>query len=173
MQNRNQYPEKYSIAVKDNDGLFQRFSIVRSKAGDIYFNFLGSEPEHNPHISYHQSGATHNKFYNHKIFKNNKQRPNLNFRDTENIVYTCINYKDAMAINMLCVASEFTDVMEIDATLINSEFGKQLSVDLIDPNTKPWPSTYPYSKILKQQIFKQNIPWISVSIFEVSLEITQ
>jgi len=171
MHNSKHYPEKYSIAVRTVDGLFQRFLIRRSKSGNVYFNFLGSKPEYNPHISYHQSGASHNKFFDQKIWQKSKQQLSVNFRGTENVAYTHINSKDALAINMLCDYSKFTDVMEIPESLVNIEFGQQLSVDLIEPDTEPWPSTYPYAKIIQQQIFRQNIPWIAVSLFKMSLEV--
>jgi len=163
-------PEKYSIAVKTGDGLFQRYSIKRTKSGDVYFSFLGCKSKNNVHNSLHASGEFHHKINNKKIFKKNTQQPNVKFRGTENIVYTSLNTKDAQGINKQYDSSKFTDVMEISESLVNIDFGKQLSVDLIEPDAKPWPSTCPYANIIQQQIFKLSIPWIVVSLFQISQE---
>src|SRR5258708_23613988 len=160
MNPRPRYVENISISIRNSIGLFQRFTIVRSNKGDIYFNYLGSEPENNTHSTYHQCGVYHHKSYGYKIFEKSKQRPNSNFVGTESIANTKITGKDARSINMQCKLSDFTGVMEIPQNLVNTSQGKQISIDLVEPNQKPWPSTNPYAKVIAQQIFKTHSPWI-------------
>ena len=53
--------------------------------------------------------------------------------------------------------------------LNNEKFRLLLSVDLIEPDAKPWTSVSPYVKIFQQKTFKDSTPWIIVSVYQMSI----
>jgi len=163
------HTEKYCIAVRTKMELLQRYSITRSVEGDVYFNFLGSEPEHAPHNSKHASGISHHKSYGHKIFVKSGQKPNADYKGAETIASTSISSTDTEAIHLICNPSEYSEIMEIPESLVSSGQAKLLSVDIVEPGEKPWVSTDQHSRVLRQKIFKQQVPWIVVSLYEMSL----
>ena len=162
------YPEKYAIAIRDSDKLFLMFNINRSATGDVYVNFNDRDTKHKPHSSYHASGELHHKSYNKKVFPlRKKQTPTSSFTGTETIITTSIRKGDARAWNVKFNSDDYTGTMEIPDKIITPEFGYQFSVELVEPGVTPWISKYQYARVIQQQIFKQGVPWIVASLYEV------
>lgn len=164
------YPRKYAVATKYSDILYLLFEIKRYKSGDIYIHFNKHSRKDRPHSTYHATGQVHYKRYNIKLFPPRfKQPPNEKFCGTETIITTSVRKEDGRVWNKLCLTCKYQDIMEINDNIIIPEFGYQFIVDLVEPDTKPWVSTYPYARVIQQQIFKDNIPWIVASLYEMSM----
>lgn len=163
------YPEKYAIAVRDSGDLFLIFEINRSSKGDVYVNFNDRDSKHMPHSSYHASGQLHHKSYNRKLFPPIQKQPLIGtFTGSGGVITTSIQRGDARAWNSTCIPTNYQEIMEIKDEIITPEFGYQVFFELIEPNTKPWVSTYPYANIVQQHLFKDNSPWIVVSLYEMT-----
>lgn len=162
------YPEKYAIAIRDSGDLFLMFSICRSAKGDVYVNFNKRDTKHDPHSSYHVSGELHHKGYNKILLPiRDKQTPTSSFKGTETIITTSIRKGDARAWNVLINPEDYTGIMEIPDKIITPVFGYQFSVELVEPGLTPWVSEYQYARVIQQQIFKQGVPWIVASLYDV------
>lgn len=164
-----QFPERYAIGIRDSGDLFLMFVINRSATGDIYVNFNRRDSDHKPHSSYHASGQLHHKGYNKKLFPmKKKQTPTSSFTGSETIITTSIRKGDARAWNVPCEPGDYDEIMEIADNIITPEFGYQFLVELVEPEGIPWVSTYSYARVIQQQIFKQGVPWIVASLYEMS-----
>ncbi|HUQ84902.1 MAG TPA: hypothetical protein VM077_01130 [Candidatus Limnocylindrales bacterium] len=145
------------------------FEINRSSEGDVYVNFNKRDNKHKPHSSYHASGQLHHKSYNWKLFPpRKKQPPKSSFTGSESIITTSIKKGDGRAWNRICMPNDFQEIMEINDEIITPEFGYQLIFELVEPNTLPWISTYPYAKVIQQHFFKDKSPWIVTTLYEMS-----
>ena len=159
--------EKYAILIKDSEELFLFLNINRTVHGDVYVNFNENHPSHKPHSSYHASGQLHHKSSRQYLFPIRKlQQPNKNFNGSESIIVTSIREGAGRAWDIKCNPMDYTEVMIIPNEIIIPEFGFQFNVEIVDANKKSWASTYPYAKVIEQQIFHKNEPWIVVSLYE-------
>lgn len=167
--------QKYAIAIMDGNDLFLFLNINRSNQGDVYVNFNEHHPGHKPHSSYHASGQLHHKGSNRYLFaKRQHQQPNTNFKDSESIITTSIRKGDGRAWNFKCDPKDYTGVMIIPDEIIKPEFGFQFNVEIVEAGRESWASTYPYIKIIQQQIFDNNTPWIVASLYQIfELSITK
>ena len=69
-------------------------------------------------------------------------------------------------INSPCRAETFADVFEIPIAELSAErYRTYLSVDLAEAGGQP--IVYPGSTILRQNTFRDAVPWIMVSLFEI------
>ena len=115
------------------------------------------------HVSYHCSGQHHHKSFNRKAILRQLQRPDANFRGTENVLTTNISAGDARAISVVCDPAKFDGVFEMsESDLCSTMFS--LSVDLTSggpirpPNTK--------SRSVCQQSFAGFFPQIVITLFD-------
>ena len=160
---------EYAIAIKDGADLFLIFTIAKSAKDDFYVNFNGQSSDHKPHSSYHQSGQLHHKSHNRKVFPIRKRQSTKNFSGSEVIITTSIKQGDGKAWNVKCEPKNYADIMVIDDKIITPKFGYNFEVEILEPGTDPWISTYPYAKVIQQQIFKKHSPWIVATLYEMSL----
>ncbi|HLD63536.1 MAG TPA: hypothetical protein VI913_01435 [Candidatus Peribacteraceae bacterium] len=165
-QNKNY---QIAVAVRDACDLLVILTVCRSPQGDVYVNFPRDyNPKWKPHSSYHASGQHHQKSYNHKALLRNRQRPDTNFRGTENVVTTRVNVDDGHALNITCAPNSFDDVFEIPVAALNAGAScVDLSVDIAEPGSPA--IITPGAKILVQSAFKHFVPWILVTLFEYAV----
>ncbi|MFI5188432.1 MAG: hypothetical protein ACHQF0_16995 [Chitinophagales bacterium] len=160
--------EKYAVAINDTDDLFLFLEIHRTDKWDVYVNFNEHHSGHKPHSSYHASGQLHHKSDGHKMFPvRSYQEPKNDFKGSESIIVTSLRKGDGRAWNVKCNSKNYTGAMIIPDEIITPEFGFQLNVEVVEAEQKSWLSTYPYAKIIQQQIFYDNNPWIVVSLYEM------
>jgi hypothetical protein len=154
--------------VRDESDLFLILTIVRSKSGDVYVNFLRDDPSTwKPHTSYHASGQHHHKSFNKKLLLVYEQKPDTNFKGTINVVQTGIASDEPRAINIPCIPSEFHEIVEISLSDLKSEkYRTHLSVNLTEVGGAP--IITPGAKIFRQAIFKDRMPQILVTLFETT-----
>jgi len=159
----------YAVAVRDNKQLFLFLSICRTPQGDVYVNFpRNHKPNFNPHSSYHTSGQHHQKSFGHKAMVRYRQKPDANFRSTENVITTGIASDEPRAINMPCQTTDFHEVFEIPVSELRPEkYRTMISVDITEAGGKP--IITPGGRVVRQAIFKDEIPWILVTVFDTNL----
>ena len=161
---------KYAVAVRDGEDLLLFLSICRGPQGDVYVNFpRDDEPAWKPHSSYHASGQHHQKSFGHKALVRDRQKPDVNFRGTENVVTTGIASDEPRAINILCQSASFVDVFEIPLSDLRPEkYRTFVSVDISEPDREP--IITPGAKVIRQAVFQDRVPWIIVTLFDTNSE---
>lgn len=163
---------RFAVAVRDGTDLFLYLTICRGKAGDVYVNFPRDfEPDWKPHSSYHATGQHHQKSFDHKALLRHRQKPDTNFRGTENVVITGIASDEPRSFNSLCEEIKFQAVFEIPCGELSLEkYRTFLSVDLAYPIGEP--VITPGAKVLRQAVHQDAVPWIIVTLFDTGAEET-
>ena len=169
-QNNNPRDERtFAVAIRDAKELFLWILIRRSPLGDIYYAWpIGrSGPEWkkwNPQGSYHKDGRSHHKSFDLKVFPQQRQKPDSEFRGTERFISRPIARNEPRAFSAICDLSKFTAVMEVPVTILSNETYKTyIAIDVSEPGGQPI-LQIPGASILQQQTFDDSIPWILVSL---------
>ena len=155
----------YAVAVRDGTDLFLIVIVRRSRKGDVYVHHPHRHfgPKWDGHSSYHCSGRHHHKGFNRAFLIKQRQRPDANFRGTENVITTNISFGHARAIGVPCDRAKFDDVFEIANTdLRPTDF--YLSVDL--SSGEPIPPFSTKSQVVRQRAFTEFFPQIVVTLFD-------
>ena len=159
---------KYAIAVEDSGQLFLFLHITRTYQGDVYVNFNEHHANHKPHSSYHASGQHHHKSSNYMVLpKKSFQRPNDNFKNSENIITTSLRRGDGRAWGVICKPEFYNGIMIIKDEIIIPEFGFQLSVDLYESGSLPSGYSNCVINVIQKEIFNNDVPQIVAIIYEV------
>jgi hypothetical protein len=113
----------FAVAVRDGDDLFLWIRIRRANTGDIYYMFptgrTGSEWKRwDPHGSLHKDGHFHHKSFERKIFPEQRQKPDSDFKGTEQLVTRPIASDEPRAFNVPCDPAKFSEVMEVPVGLL-------------------------------------------------------
>jgi hypothetical protein len=159
----------YAVAVRDGEDLLTVLTVNRGPQGDVYANIPRPHmPDSKPHGSYHASGQRHARSFNQKAFVRSLQRPDQNFRGTEQVETLLIGSTDHRAINVPCQPSDFADLFEIPyADVKNIKHGR-LCVDLAEPGAGHT-VRFPGEKVLRQAVFKDAVPWILVTLIDIGV----
>lgn len=163
--NQNQ-KRMYAVAVRDGEEPFLFLSICRGPQGDVYVNFpRDQEPDMKPHSSYQASGQHHQKSFGHKAMVRQRQKPDANFRGTVNVVTIGIASDETRAIQTPCQKAAFKEVFEIPISNLRSEkYRTMISVDTTEAGGSP--IITPGAKVILQDVYKDTVPWIQVTLFE-------
>jgi hypothetical protein len=159
----------YAVVVRDSADLFLFLSLARAASGDVYVNILHNQQglgweRWKPHSSYHASGQHHQKSFGRKGLVYRRQKPDANFRGTENVVTMGIVRDEARRLNTPCEMTDFQEAFEIPVDQLKPEGRTHISVDLTEPNGKAIISLK--AKVIQQYAFKDTVPWILVTLFE-------
>jgi len=104
----------YAVAVDDDIDSWVILTVRRSATNDLYVNFpRDGTPDWKPHTSYHASGQHHQKSFGKTSHVHYRAKPDVSFKDTENLVTTGVVTGEAQAIGWLCNPSQFKDVLRI------------------------------------------------------------
>lgn len=158
-----------AVAVRDGKELFLWLRIRRAPTGDLYYIFPTGRAERewkkwNPHGSLHKDGRSHHKSFDQKIFAQERQKPDADYKGTENMVTRPIASDEPRAFGVICDRAEFSEVMEIPVEMLSSKkYETSISVDLTEPGGQP--IITPGAKILAQKLFDNSTPQILVSLF--------
>jgi hypothetical protein len=170
----------FAVAVRDGKDLFLWIRIRRAAAGDIYYMFpSGREGDdwkkYNPHGSLHKDGQLHHKGFNKKLSHKHSQKPDPNFEGSVNFVTRPIASSEPRLFGVICNPAEFDEVMEIPISILSAEtYETSVSIDLTEPNGSSPSLNTSEGRILAQQIFKDSIPWIRVSVvFRPLVEVSE
>ncbi len=95
-----------------------------------------------------------------------RQKPDANFRGTENHSTICIEPDYARRVGAICDPGQFSDVMEIRVENLRPRpRPTDISVDLSEPGGRPIVAG-PSSVILEHRAFQDSVPRILVTLFE-------
>ena len=166
--------KNYGIVIVDTGGDRRLFaSIRRADPGDVYVNWVVDEvspsprvPKWNPHGSYHASGQLHSKSYNRIAIRKHRRTPGPAFTGSEPLEVT--NADRALSASLPADPGGFDDYFEIDVSLITGSPAQAIAVDLIAPDAEPVRLTGS-DTVIAEKVFKDQIPWISVSLVEPPL----
>ena len=155
----------YAVAVRD-DQLNLILRIRRSPKGDVYALVPRDRPKDwKPHASYHASGQYHHKSSGRPYLIRELQKPDDQFCGTWDLITMGVASNEPRLINSPCQTETFSDVFEIPVGELRAErYQTYLSVDLVEPGGQP--IVYPGSMILRQNTFRDAVPWIMVTLFE-------
>jgi hypothetical protein len=119
-----------------------------------------SDPDWNPHNSYHRDGRFHIKSYRHKL-GSPQQRQVLTgtFQGTEHLG-AFIGHSPKY-VGALCDPSVFSGVVEVATGILGPRNGGVV-VDLVEPGCEPL--TVP-NTIVQEGVFRDTVPWIVIRIF--------
>jgi hypothetical protein len=163
-------PERMlAVAVRDGKDLFLWIRLRRSADGDVYYMFpTGREgPEWkkwNPHGSLHKDGNLHHKSFDKKFLAKQGQKPDSDFKGSENWVTRPIARDEPRAFGAICNPAEFAEVMEVPADILSpKKYDTQVAVDLTEPDGKPSGNASD-GEIIHQHAFTDSVPWFLVSV---------
>src|SRR5258705_7514731 len=102
-----------AIAVRDAD-LYLLATVVRAAASDVYVNWPRNHVVGwKPHTSYHASGQHHQKSFGQAHLVQKKQKPDVTFKGTVNLVSFGVASGEHTAVNVQCDPKDFSAVFEI------------------------------------------------------------
>jgi hypothetical protein len=164
----NQGLRNYAVAVRDGVDLFLFLTITRSMSGDVYVNILHNRQgptwdRWKPHASYHASGQHHQKSFGHKALVFHHQRPDVTFRDTENVVTMDLPVDEPRRLKRPCQTADFDELFEITVGKLTPN--TRISVDVTEPNGRA--IITPGARIIWQNAFKDTVPWVVVTVFQL------
>jgi hypothetical protein len=157
----------YAVAVRDGHELFLCCRIRRTVTGDVYVLPPRPDPDWNPHVSYHASGHSHVRHDDHPYHVSHWQEPDANFQRTRHMSTMGIAAGEPRLTNSPCKVEDYAEVFEISVSELRSEmYRTMLSVDLTESRGQP--IIAPGARILRQVIFQDSMPWIMVTLFDLS-----
>ncbi|PYO03848.1 MAG: hypothetical protein DMD89_01070 [Candidatus Rokuibacteriota bacterium] len=121
----------YAVAIRDDVGLWLLCRVRRSSRGDVYVLFPRSDPDWNPHASYHRDGTRHVRSHGGKYIEDQSQRPDASFRGTESVFALAIQPGEPAMFNTPCDPAEFADVFAIPRRDLPLDEHHTLAVDLV------------------------------------------
>jgi hypothetical protein len=159
----------FAVAIRDEKNLFLWLRIRRAPEGDVYVMLptgrqTAEWKKWNPHGSQHKDGHFHHKSFDRKLIAQERQKPDCNFRGTENLITRPIASDEPRAFGVICNPAEFSGVLEVPANMLSTKkYEMSISIDLTEPDSPP--IITPGSRIVAQRAFNDSIPWILVSVF--------
>ncbi len=177
-----------AIAVRRGPADLRLFGeIQRESSGDIYVNWITEAddshagnipakkdargvPNWRPHASKHASGQKHSKSHGKAHVIRKTQPPDATFKGCEQLETT---NADRMLSASLppCDASKYVEIMEVPIEVIrdHEEPGQlHLAVDIVEPGVGPLGYDGTSEKALKVWTIKDAVPWIHVTLWDVS-----
>lgn len=157
--------QQIAIAVRDAD-LFLLATVVRATTTDVYVNWPRNQVVGwKPHTSYHASGQHHQKSFGKALLVQKKQKPDVTFKGTLNLVSFGVATGEHRSVNVPCDPRDFTAVFEIPLALVRSEtYSTYAYVDLVEPGVNP--VLFPGAIVWKQETYKDAEPWIVLTFLE-------
>ena len=160
--------QQIAIAVRDAD-LFLVATVVRAAATDVYVNWPRNHVVGwKPHTSYHASGQHHQRSFGKALLVRKKQKPDVTFKGTVNLVSFGVATGEHTDVNVRCDPKDFSAVFEIPLALVRPEtYVSYAYVDLVEPGVDP--VLFPGAIVRKQETYKDTEPWIVLTFLEISL----
>ena len=160
--------QQIAIAVRDAD-LFLLATVVRAAATDVYVNWPRNHVVGwKPHTSYHASGQHHQKSFGKAFLVQKKQKPDVTFKGTVNLVSFGIAAGEHTTVNVRCDPKDFSAVFEIPLALVRPEtYTTYAYVDLVEPGVGPL--LFPGATVRKQETYRDAEPWIVLTFLEITL----
>ena len=158
----------FAVAVRDGDKLSLFLRIRRNRKGEVFVKLAAgdSEPDWDPHVSYHESGQFHHKSHDRPFSVHTKQKPGPRFRGTEHLGNFVIDAELARALPR-CKVQQFSEILEIPIEIIGprgTDPRTGVSVDLVEPGTSPTEAV-PRGRIVDERVFDKAVPQIVVRLW--------
>ena len=151
----------YAVAVRDNIEVWLVLWVRRSSKGDVYVFIPRTDPNWDPHSTYHKDGTSHHKSHRRVLLRKKRQPPTAAFRGTEQIVSQ--SGFGPKTVGATFDPSCFNGIIEIAPGILGPVHGS-VAVDLVEPGFDPLPSGA-NSKLVYRETFKEAIPWLVISVF--------
>ncbi len=151
---------RYAVAVRDGSDLWLTMWVKRSPKPEYFVLIPRSDTEWDAHTSYHYDGTFHSKSFGHKAPLPRRQPLSEPFRGTEHLgVY---QGHGPRGVGAICDPEAFSGVVVVEPGVLGPRDGGVL-VDLIEPGCEPT-SQFSFAHIVKQEIFRETVPWIVIRI---------
>jgi hypothetical protein len=143
--------------------------VRRSSNGDVYAIWAEDQsPDNlsqgsNPHASYHSKGQLHSKTYDKRTIIKNLRPPNREFVGNQPIEAT--NADRAASATLPPVPEHLDDQFELSIDLIVERANRSITVDIVEPGVEPIRLTG-RDTVIAEKVFKDDVPWIVVSLVE-------
>lgn len=166
-----------AVAARDDKELFLILHVKWSVRGEIYviprINWqphpsLGPRgPKWNPHASYKVSGDLFIKSFDEKMVRMRVQPLDASFRGAQSVWPVPVARNEPRSTGIECDASEFSDVFEIPVGELRPEkYRTYVDVQVVEPGGEP--QFTPDTKVLRQKVLKDAIPWIAVTLIDTT-----
>jgi hypothetical protein len=119
--------------------------------------------EWNPHASWHVDGGFHHKTCDHRILRQESQRPDASFKGSENMILTPVT-ADARVVGAVCDRSQFDGVPIVPANVLGAGERHHVSVDLAQAGHGE--VSQPGNRLVDQRVFKGSVLWVVVTLWE-------
>jgi hypothetical protein len=73
-----------------------------------------------PHGSYHEDGRSHHKSFDQKLFPQQRQKPDPQFKPTEILIARPLARNEPRAFGEISDPTKFMEIMEVPATILRS-----------------------------------------------------
>jgi len=153
----------YAVAVEDEAGLWLTLWVRRSPKSEYFVMIPRLDGEWNPHASWHVDGGFHHKTYDHRIVRQERQRPDASFKGSENMILTPVT-ADARVVGAVCDRSQFDGMLVVSASGLGGVQRHHVSVDLDEVGH--YEVSQPGNRLVHQRVFKSSVPWIVVTLWE-------
>ena len=153
----------YAVAVEDEAGLWLTLWVRRSPKSEYFVMIPRRDGEWNPHVSWHVDGGFHHKTYDHRIVRQERQRPDASFRGSENMILTPVT-ADPRVVGAMCDRSQFDGLLVVPASGLGARQRHHVSIDLAQ--TGHCEVSQPGNRLVDQRVFKGSVPWIVVTLWE-------
>jgi hypothetical protein len=153
-------PNEFRIAVAlEDNGLWLTLWVKRSAKGEIFVLLPRGKKEWDAHTSYHADGTRHTKSHGLKFLTTKRQPPGFQFHGTESL--GTFYGHGPKKVGAICDPNAFNAVVKVPPGVLGPWQGG-VQVDLVEPGLEP-PSA-PWETIFTRDIFKDVVPWISITI---------
>lgn len=151
---------RYAVAVRDGSDLWLALWVRRSRKGEYFVMVPRGERDWDIHASYHLDGTVHLKSDGRKFLPHAKHQPlTTTFRGTEPLVI--FSGYGPKSVGAICDPTAFSGVVAIAPGILGPRDG-QIAVDLVDPVSQP--ATIPWTKIHAQNVFRDALPWVVITV---------
>jgi hypothetical protein len=157
-----------AVSVRDGEDLLLVLRVNRNAKGEVYAVPARNDPgwskkaNWDPHASVKKDGSWHIKSYDRKVLKGRKQKPDKDFRGSQDVWSEAM--PDARAVNIKCDPTEFDEVFEIPIQEVRTAKHPNLVVTIVSPNTEPVPPNE--SQLIRRKVLRDGEPWIVISLYD-------
>ena len=153
----------YAVAIEDDAGLWLTLWVRRSSKPGYFVMIPRRDGEWNPHASWHVDGGFHHKTYDHRIVRQERQRPDASFKGSENMIMTPVT-ADARLVGAVCDRSQFDGLLVVAVSGLGAGQHHHVSVDLAQAGHCE--VSQPGNRLVDQRVFKGSVPWVVVTLWE-------
>jgi hypothetical protein len=150
---------RYGVAVREGSDLWLALWVRQSPKGEFFVMLPRPDGQWNPHNSLHGDGTFHGKSHDHKMFAQQKQRPD-SIRGSEHL--GSFGGYSPKAIGALCDPADFTGVFEAPSSVLGPRNGV-ICVDLLERPDSP-SLEQPFEEVARH-LFGDVAPYVLVRVF--------